>query len=74
MSILIGANDTGETASADLCSACMSKGSVEDQGSTSVPTVICRRGSLEEAPQAHGSAIGSMLLVQTRQQIQLQEG
>jgi len=67
MSILIGANDTGETASADLCSACMSKGSVEDQGSTSVPTVICRPGRFEEVPQVHGSGTGSMLLAQPRQ-------
>jgi len=67
MSILIGASDTGETASTDLCSACMSKGSVEDQGSTSVPTVICRLDSLEEAPQAHGSGTDSMLLAQPRQ-------
>jgi hypothetical protein len=67
MSTITGANDTGETAYAGLCSACMSKESAEDQGSTSVPTVICRRGSLEEAPRAHGSDTGSMLLAQTRQ-------
>lgn len=67
MSNVIGTNDTDKSASADLCSACMSNESPEDQGSMSVPTVICRRGSLKEAPQAHGSGTGSMLLAQPRQ-------
>jgi len=72
--LMFQASGICDIASADVYSACMSTGSVEDQGSTSVPTVICRRGSLEEAPQAHGSGIGSMLLAQNRRQIQLQEG
>ena len=65
--LMFQASDICDIASADLYSACMSTGSVEDQGSTSVPTVICRLDSLEEAPQAHGSGTDSMLLAQPRQ-------
>lgn len=45
----------------------MSTGSVEDQGSTSVPTETCRHGSSEEAPQVHGYGTGNMLLAQPTQ-------